>query len=124
MLNGAQFFKRMKGAIQAGDRISLSSEIAFDVDPIEHFDRKSKCPKKTFAIALGMSVIGLVLLILGIKDVAGMQRDRTHWLVFMLIGALLFTPGIYVSIRIIQAWRGVDGYSFEDIPTHENHVLP
>jgi hypothetical protein len=111
-------------AIQAGDRISLSSETAFDVDPIEHFDRKSKCPKKTFSIALGMSVIGLVLLILGIKDVAGMQRDRTHWLVFMLIGALLFTPGIYVSTRIIQAWRGVEGYSFEDIPTHENHVLP
>jgi hypothetical protein len=106
---------------QAGGRISLDND---SIDMDHHFDhQRTKCPKKTFAIALGMAIVGLTLLILGIRDVAGMERDRTHWLVYMSIGALLFTPGFYVSVRIVQAWRGVTGYSFDDIPTHENHSI-
>jgi hypothetical protein len=114
----------MKPHNQAGGRISLDSGSDIDLDDLHHFDEhRNKCPRRTFSISCLMAIAGLTLLILGIRDVSGLERDRTHWLVFMSIGLVLFTPGIYVSVRIIQAWRGVAGYSFDDIPTHEHRVL-
>ena len=38
---------------------------------------------------------------------------------FLVLGSLSFIPGSYVTYVTYCAYRGVQGYSFSQIPTHD-----
>jgi hypothetical protein len=73
-------------------------------------------PWKTAVIALGLSLLGLVCLILGVVHVSTGKKGS---FAFILIGSLLVIPGGYQSYNLYHAWRGTPGFSFSQLVTFE-----
>ncbi|KAH9492477.1 hypothetical protein Btru_029197 [Bulinus truncatus] len=80
-----------------------------------------KIPYKAIFLATGLFVIGSVLIIVGALLLTGyinaQYSDRTWPL--LLLGSLMFIPGAYHVRIAYYAYKGYDGYSYEDIPEFE-----
>ena len=50
--------------------------------------------------------------------IAEEYTDRTYPLI--ILGALMFIPGAYHSYVAYYAFKGCEGYSFEDIPAYDD----
>jgi hypothetical protein len=69
-------------------------------------------------------VLGGVFLVLGAMIQTGhlgdataqRQDDKARAVALLVIGALLFLPGSYVSFLAYKAFRGHDGWTFDLIP--------
>ncbi|CAG2238783.1 Transmembrane protein 230 [Mytilus edulis] len=71
-----------------------------------------KIPYKAISLATVLFVIGTVLLVIGSMLLT--VWDRT-WPVIIL-GAIMFIPGAYHVRLACYAYKGYDGYSYDDIP--------
>lgn len=80
-----------------------------------------RVPWKSVILAVALFVMGTLLLVLGSLLVTGhideQYSDRTWPLI--ILGALMFVPGAYHSYICYYAFKGCDGYSFENIPSFD-----
>lgn len=81
-----------------------------------------RIPWKAIGYAMLLFAAGTLLLVVGSLLVTGYldekYADRT-WPVIIL-GALMFIPGAYHSYVAYYAFKGYEGYSFDDIPTYDD----
>ncbi|XP_069983329.1 transmembrane protein 230 [Penaeus vannamei] len=84
--------------------------------------KAQRIPWKAIGYALVLFSAGTLLLVIGSLLVTGYieekYADRT-WPVIIL-GALMFIPGAYHSYIAYYAFRGYEGFSFDDIPSFED----
>ncbi|KAL3865006.1 hypothetical protein ACJMK2_006642 [Sinanodonta woodiana] len=77
-----------------------------------------KIPKKAIALAVVLFTVGSTLIIIGALLLTGYisaeYSDRTWPL--LIIGSLMFIPGAYHVRIAYYAFKGYDGYSYDDIP--------
>ncbi|ELT93559.1 hypothetical protein CAPTEDRAFT_20122 [Capitella teleta] len=77
-----------------------------------------KIPYRAIALAAGLFLLGSMLIIVGSMLLSGFidaqYADRT-WPV-LILGLLMFIPGAYHVHLAYNAYKGVPGYSYEDIP--------
>ncbi|KAL8613360.1 hypothetical protein ACOMHN_052599 [Nucella lapillus] len=80
-----------------------------------------KIPYKAIFLATVLFVVGSTLIVIGALLLSGMinskYADRT-WPV-LILGALMFIPGVYHVRIAYYAYKGYDGFSYEDIPEFE-----
>ncbi|XP_029644814.1 transmembrane protein 230 isoform X1 [Octopus sinensis] len=78
----------------------------------------SKIPYKAIALATALFAVGTLLISIGALLLTGHisseYADRTWPL--LILGALMFIPGSYHVMIAYYAYKGYEGYSFEDIP--------
>lgn len=81
-----------------------------------------KVPYKAIALATVLFVIGSLLIIIGSLLLAGyfgvQHSDRT--VPVLIIGILVFLPGIYHLRIAFYASKGYPGYSYDDIPDFDD----
>ncbi|XP_028313061.1 transmembrane protein 230b [Gouania willdenowi] len=81
-----------------------------------------KVPYKAIALAAVLFLIGSVLIIIGALLLAGYfnveHSDRT--VPVLIIGILVFLPGIYHLRIAYYASKGYPGYSYDDIPDFDD----
>lgn len=77
-----------------------------------------KVPYKAILLATVLFSIGTILLVVGALllsgNISAEYADRT-WPV-LIIGALMFIPGAYHVRIAYYAYKGYDGFSYDDIP--------
>ncbi|CAD5110824.1 unnamed protein product [Dimorphilus gyrociliatus] len=82
---------------------------------------KRPIPYRAILLAVALFTCGTFFLVIGGMLVGGLiaeeYKDRT-WPVLFL-GAIMFIPGAYHVRLAYLAYKGYDGYSFDDIPTFE-----
>ncbi|KAF6729343.1 Transmembrane protein 230 [Oryzias melastigma] len=88
-----------------------------------HFKRSPpKVPYKAIALATVLFLIGSLLIIIGALLLAGYfgvtHTDRT--VPVLIIGILVFLPGIYHLRIAYYASKGYPGYSYDDIPDFDD----
>mmetsp|Transcript_9160 Transcript_9160/g.26260 ORF Transcript_9160/g.26260 Transcript_9160/m.26260 type:complete len:97 (+) Transcript_9160:534-824(+) len=71
-------------------------------------------PWKPVAVAVGLLLVGSVLLSVGL--VQWLWYPAGHWLALTILGALAFLPGFYHTRIAFLAWRGYRGFSFSQLP--------
>ncbi|XP_059148760.1 transmembrane protein 230-like [Physella acuta] len=80
-----------------------------------------KVPYKAILLATGLFVCGSVLIIVGSLLLTGyinaQYSDRTWPL--LLLGSLMFIPGAYHVRIAYYAYKGYDGFTYDDIPEFE-----
>ncbi|XP_005093471.1 transmembrane protein 230 isoform X2 [Aplysia californica] len=80
-----------------------------------------KIPFKAILLAAALFVAGSILIIIGSLLLTGYinakYSDRTWPL--LLLGGLMFVPGVYHVRIAYYAYKGYDGFSYEDIPEFE-----
>ncbi|GBG64762.1 hypothetical protein CBR_g46719 [Chara braunii] len=77
----------------------------------------SSPPWREIALAVLLLTLGSLGIIMGVfmmYDKVG--GDRSHGVVFTLLGVLLFLPGFYVTRIAYYAYKGYKGFSFSNIP--------
>ncbi|XP_061527438.1 transmembrane protein 230b [Phyllopteryx taeniolatus] len=81
-----------------------------------------KVPYKAIALATVLFLIGSLLIIIGSLLLAGYfgvtHSDRT--IPVLVIGILVFLPGIYHLRIAYYASKGYPGYSYDDIPDFDD----
>ncbi|XP_049906925.1 transmembrane protein 230b [Epinephelus moara] len=81
-----------------------------------------KVPYKAIALAAVLFLIGSLLIIIGSLFLAGYfgapHSDRT--IPVLIIGILVFLPGIYHLRIAYYASKGYRGYSYDDIPDFDD----
>ncbi|XP_019110928.1 transmembrane protein 230b [Larimichthys crocea] len=81
-----------------------------------------KVPYKAIALATVLFLIGSLLIIIGALLLAGYfevtHTDRT--VPVLIIGILVFLPGIYHLRIAYYASKGYHGYSYDDIPDFDD----
>jgi hypothetical protein len=86
-------------------------------------------PYRAIFTAFLLFAVGSVLLATGILICTG-HIDADYWwpgegwkqqaTCFIVLGTVTFLPGSYVTYVAYAAWRGRLGYSFSQIPVHED----
>ncbi|XP_026129239.1 transmembrane protein 230 [Carassius auratus] len=81
-----------------------------------------KVPYKAIALATFLFLVGSVLIVVGSLLLAGyinvVYPERT--IPVLIIGILIFLPGIYHLRIAYHASKGHRGYSYEDIPDFDD----
>ncbi|CAG7825423.1 unnamed protein product [Allacma fusca] len=98
----------------------------FNGNPDDYIDSQFQkppvnIPKRSIALAIFLCCTGTLLIGLGLLYLTGYLSERFADRVWpmMIMGCLLFTPGFYHVRIAYYAYKGVPGYSFEDIPEFE-----
>ncbi|KAI8478013.1 hypothetical protein Bbelb_442530 [Branchiostoma belcheri] len=82
-----------------------------------------RIPYRAIGLATVLFLLGTALLTVGSLLLAGVYIDPQYsdrtWPV-LLLGLLVFIPGGYHVFIAYNAWRGVKGYSFDDIPEYND----
>lgn len=77
----------------------------------------SKPPRKEISLAVSLLILGTIVIAIGLfmfsQQIGG---DRTHGMLFTLLGTVLFVPGFYYSRIAWYAYKGYKGFSFSNIP--------
>jgi len=102
------------------ERIPLNTATSNDGFTASQFEQKmpTKVPYKAILMATVLFFGGTLLIIIGSLLLSGhidvKYADRT-WPV-LLLGLLMFIPGVYHVRIAVYAWKGYAGYSYDDIP--------
>ncbi|WOL08558.1 transmembrane protein 230-like isoform X1 [Canna indica] len=75
-------------------------------------------PIKEIALALGLLILGGLGIFVGILMAANrVGGDRSHGVLFAILGSMLFIPGFYYTRIAYYAYKGYTGFSFANIPS-------
>ncbi|ESN98237.1 hypothetical protein HELRODRAFT_84739 [Helobdella robusta] len=81
-----------------------------------------KVPYKAITLACVLFIFGFLLILIGSLLLSGHinaeYSDRTWPL--LILGSLMFIPGSYHVYIAYKAWKGAEGYSFDDIPEFDD----
>ncbi|CAL4166805.1 unnamed protein product, partial [Meganyctiphanes norvegica] len=91
----------------------------FCAEQFKESRKQKRIPWKAIGYAIVLFTLGTILLVIGSLLVSGFfhekYEDRTWPLI--LIGLLMFIPGAYHSYIAYYAFKGYEGFSFDDIPS-------
>ena len=74
-----------------------------------------KIPYKSIGIIFLLLFSSILFIYMGIKKI--IEKDKWYnWFSYLLLGVLLFIPGIFYGFYLINILLGVKGYRYEDIP--------
>ena len=74
-----------------------------------------KIPYKSIAIIFLLLFSSILFIYMGIKKI--MEKDKWYnWFSYLLLGALLFIPGVFYGFFLVNILLGTGGYRYEDIP--------
>ena len=74
-----------------------------------------KIPYKSIAIILLLLFSSILFIYMGVKKI--MEKDKWYnWFSYLLLGVLLFIPGVFYGFFLINILLGIGGYRYEDIP--------
>lgn len=80
-------------------------------------------PWKAIGFAIFLFLGGSALLIVGALILAG-YITQAEWVAkgrpFIILGSLMFIPGFYHVRLAYYAWKGYEGYDFEQIPDYDD----
>mmetsp|Transcript_19976 Transcript_19976/g.63573 ORF Transcript_19976/g.63573 Transcript_19976/m.63573 type:complete len:118 (-) Transcript_19976:1407-1760(-) len=81
---------------------------------------RNKIPFKSILLALGLLAAGIGMITLGSMMVHGHfgGNEKGSGSGFICLGILVFLPGWYESRIAYYTWRGVRGYSYNQIPDY------
>ncbi|XP_061673486.1 transmembrane protein 230b [Syngnathoides biaculeatus] len=81
-----------------------------------------KVPYKAIALATVLFLIGSLLIVIGSLLLTGYfgVTDNDRSIPVLVIGVLVFLPGIYHLRIAYYAWKGYPGYSYDDIPDFDD----
>uniref|UniRef100_A0A3Q2Q951 Transmembrane protein 230 n=1 Tax=Fundulus heteroclitus TaxID=8078 RepID=A0A3Q2Q951_FUNHE len=108
----------------ASVRIGSSKMAASDFIflPLQFKRSPPKVPYKAIALASVLFLIGSILIVIGSLLLAGYfgvtNSDRT--VPVLIIGIIVFLPGIYHLRIAYYASKGYPGYSYDDIPDFDD----
>ena len=87
-------------------------------EPPERRPTHKKLPRRTAFTAAFLLFVGVVFSTLGLSFLFTLGMHEA--LPFLIIGGIGFIPGSYVSFIIYQTWKGVPGYSYDQIPSYDD----
>lgn len=101
----------------------LSGSLGGDSYTDKQFERPPpKIPYKAILLAVGLFVAGSIMIVIGSLLVSGYYIDPKYsdrtWPV-LILGAIMFIPGIYHVRIAYYSYKGYDGFSYEMIPEFE-----
>ena len=74
-----------------------------------------KIPYKSIAIIFLLLFSSILFIYMGIKKI--MEKDKWYnWFSYLLLGVLLFIPGVFYGFFLVNILLGTGGYRYEDIP--------
>uniref|UniRef100_A0A3B4B8G3 Transmembrane protein 230 n=1 Tax=Periophthalmus magnuspinnatus TaxID=409849 RepID=A0A3B4B8G3_9GOBI len=79
-----------------------------------------KVPYKAIALAAVLFLIGSLLIVIGSLLLAGYFGHSDRTVPVLIIGILVFLPGIYHLRIAYYASKGYPGYSYDDIPDFDD----
>ena len=86
------------GHDMSAPQYSLPSQTTMALPPI---------PWKIFALSIFLTIAGITLIVLGFVDDVR-KTDPGNGLSFLITGALVCTPGIFYTVKLIVAWQTTD----------------
>jgi hypothetical protein len=75
-------------------------------------------PWKTIFVSFLFFIGGLVFLSLGFIEWAESSFSDAYEK--LILGSILFIPGVYHTVLAIQALRGIEGWGYENLTVFEN----
>jgi hypothetical protein len=93
-------------------------EDEFAYDAPERRMAPRKLPKRTFFTAVFLLGVGVIFCTLGLSFLFTLGLSEA--LPFLILGGIAFIPGSYVSFIMYQTWKGVPGYSYDQIPSYDD----
>jgi len=98
-------------------RVSFSPETNLeDVTPAEVLGLRKKGTGRGRAVALALILFFCGLVSASVGGVYWLGKSEKPAAPFFILGALTLIPGGYYSYISWQAYRGVDGFSFSQLP--------
>ena len=74
-----------------------------------------KIPYKSIFIIFLLLFSSILFIYMGIKKI--LEKDKWYnWFSYLLLGVLLFIPGVFYGFFLINILLGTGGYRYEDIP--------
>ena len=74
-----------------------------------------KIPYKSIAIIFLLLFSSILFIYMGIKKIV--EKDKWYnWFSYLLLGVLLFIPGVFYGFFLVNILLGTGGYRYEDIP--------
>ena len=74
-----------------------------------------KIPYKSIFIIIFLLFSSILFIFMGVKKI--LEKDKWYnWFSYLLLGVLLFIPGVFYGFFLINILLGTGGYSFDDIP--------
>ena len=74
-----------------------------------------KIPYKSICVIFLLFFSSILFIYMGIKQFRENEKWY-HWFSYLFLGVLLFIPGIFYLVILINILLGVQGYRYEDIP--------
>uniref|UniRef100_A0A0G4HKS0 Transmembrane protein 230 n=1 Tax=Chromera velia CCMP2878 TaxID=1169474 RepID=A0A0G4HKS0_9ALVE len=80
--------------------------------------RPPDTPWKSLALALFLFAVGSTFLMMGLNV---FFKTRVYDSIpFLIIGSIAFIPGAFYTFIFVQIFRGIPGYSYNDIPQYDD----
>jgi len=74
-------------------------------------------PWRTLLAAITLFSVGTVFLLMGLGKFFSVGLEES--VPFLVIGSICFIPGSYHSFIFLQIFRGIPGYSYDQIPSYD-----
>jgi len=108
---------RISSSLSPDDDEDDEDEFAYDAPERRRLSQR-RVPRKTLFTALFLLGVGVVFSALGLSFVWTLGMSAA--MPFLVIGGIAFLPGSYVSFIMYQTWKGVPGYSYDQIPSYDD----
>ena len=113
--------KRRRGRRREGFRELVATSEERDSDSEgerDESDSRATPPWRSIALASTLFLVGVVLLLGGALQWAGLVNDdENKGTPMIIVGSICFIPGFYIVLIGYYAWRGNYGFSYHDIPS-------
>lgn len=121
----ARFSKVKTAEVKEGEDKSTKPKTVKKLSPDEYHDDQFeddtpvKVPVKSIFVAVVLLITGTIFLTFGTLMMTGVIRQGMgsafRAMPLMVIGSIIFIPGLYNVRTAFYVWRGYPGYSYADI---------